>query len=197
MFFMFDIIAGIVLAHTVGYFFGFEPSMLHVLIGIVCALLPDLDFLYHYFKTSEVSAYKGHTRDHREGLHYPLLYIPIGGMCVWVLFGDVWAVLFILGSLSHFLHDSAGIGWGIKWLFPLTANNYKFFCEKDGTLSKRLVVFWTPQELESIITAKGDKDWIRNLFWDPLKEKRFNWLLCMEFFVPLLLIIGYVIWRVW
>jgi hypothetical protein len=197
MFFLFDIIAGITLTHLVGLLFGFDPSVTHVLIGIVFALLPDLDFAYHYLRTSQVSAYKGHIEDHRDGLHYPLLYLPIGSGLTWLLFGEEWAVLFFLGSLSHFLHDSVGIGWGIKWLFPFTSKNYKFFCEKDGELSNRLVVSWTQRELTEVISAKGDKNWIANLFWKPIRTGRLSVMLVVEFAVPLLLILGYVFWRFW
>ncbi len=195
MFFLFDIIAGIVLAHLVGLLLGFDPSITHVLMGIAFALLPDLDFVYHYLRTSQVSAYKGHIEDHRDGLHYPLLYIPIGTTLIFLLYTDAWALLFCLCSLSHFLHDSVGIGWGIKWLFPFTSKNYKFFCEKDGKLSSKLIVFWTQSELREMIYVKGDKNWITNLFWKPIKTGHLNVMLVIEFVVPLLLILCYVSWR--
>lgn len=195
MFFLFDIIAGIGLTHVVGLLFGFDPSVVHVLVGIAFALLPDLDFIYHYLRTSQVGAYKGHVEDHRDGLHYPLLYIPAGSMLILFFTQDTWALLFCLCSLSHFLHDSMGIGWGIKWLFPFTSKNYKFFCEKDGTLSTRLVVSWTRSELKEIISIKGDKNWITNLFWKPIKTGRLSMMVVIEFIVPLLLVLGYVFWR--
>lgn len=197
MFFLLDVISGIVIAHIVGFFYGFEPTATHLFIGIACALLPDLDFLYHYVKTRETSAYKAHPYDHREGLHYPLLFIPIGSVLFFAIFGPVYATFFCLGALSHFLHDSVGIGWGIKWLYPLVKKNYKFFCDKNGSPSSQLVVSWSPHELTNKIVEHGDPQWIKNLFWRPLQRGTLTPLLVVEFLIPLIVIVGYIFWHFW
>ena len=51
-----------------------------------------------------------------------------------------WAMFFGLAVFLHFVHDSVGIGWGIKWLWPFSRKAYKCFSEKDGAFSRRLLI---------------------------------------------------------
>lgn len=84
--------------------------------GIVFALLPDADFLVHraLFRRDAMFDYR-----HRELLHRPLLYVPLGAALVWWLSGSApLAGLFAIASLWHFLHDSTGVGYGVQWLWP-------------------------------------------------------------------------------
>lgn len=108
----------------------------------------------HRFRLNKL-AYK-----HRDLLHYPMLYLPLGSLLVLLLTNYFYSLLFLLCSLLHFLHDSIGVGWGIKWLWPFSNKNFKLFSRKYPTKKRMLVVSWTPEELEREVEAAGDK-WLK------------------------------------
>lgn len=156
-----DIAIGIFSSIFVSWFFNFEISSFLVLAGIIFALLPDLDFLVEFIKHGSVGGKV--IREHREIIHYPIIYIPIV-ILIYFLAGIFWTTLFAMGIFAHFIHDSIGIGWGIKWFWPFSKKSYKFFSEKDGSFSNRLVVSWNPEELKEIVLKYGDPDWIKNIY---------------------------------
>lgn len=156
-----DIAAGIFSSIFVSWFFDFEISSFLILAGIVFALLPDFDFLVEFIKHRSVGGKV--IREHRELIHYPIIYIPIV-VLIYFLTDIFWATLFTTGILSHFIHDSIGIGWGIKWLWPFSKKSYKLFSEKDGSFSSRLIVSWEPEELREVVLKYGDPNWIKNIY---------------------------------
>jgi hypothetical protein len=104
----FDIGVGILASIFTSYFLEINISIWFVLFSVTCAVLPDADFLYFYPKRHDTK----YDHLHRDLIHYPLLYLPIGSIIVWIIFGKIWAVAFFIASFFHFLHDSIGIGWG-------------------------------------------------------------------------------------
>lgn len=156
-----DSAIGIFSSIFVSWFFNFEISSSLVLVGIVFALLPDLDFLVEFIKHGSVGGKV--IREHREIIHYPIIYVPVV-ILIYFLTGIFWATLFAMGIFSHFVHDSIGIGWGIKWFWPFSKKSYKLFSEKDGSFSSRLVVSWEPEELKEVVLKYGDPDWIKNIY---------------------------------
>ncbi len=133
-----------------------------IAVGILFSLAPDLDVFVELAKRGRVGGrVQGH---HRELTHFPLTFIPISAV-IYYYFGPVWFWLFVFGIFFHFMHDSIGMGWGIKWWWPFSKKAYKFFSEKNGRLSsKKLIVCWQPEELKKVIYTYGDDHWLRNFY---------------------------------
>lgn len=158
-----DIAIGIFGALFFDAFFDISSFNTLLFTGIAFALLPDVDFLIEWIKKRNLSKV-GY--EHRDYLHFPLIYTSVGALVIGFI--DIRFVLFfIVLSLGHFLHDSIGIGWGIKWFHPISNRAYKFFCEKDGRFSSRFIVSWTPEEQRNAAERYGDKDWIKNIYLKP------------------------------
>ncbi len=164
-----DIGIGILTSIFVSHFFNIEISIWIVIFSISFALLPDLDFLYFYPKKHDTK----YDYKHRDIIHYPLLYLPIGTLIFWIIFGKVWGIAFFIASLFHFIHDSIGIGWGIKWLYPFSRDNHSFFYlyAKDGQRGWRKLIFiFKEKELPGIVAKYGDPNWVKNIYfkWHPI-----------------------------
>lgn len=159
-----DVAVGIFLAIFASWFWGAGLNQRLIAPAVLFALLPDVDFWIEFFKHGSVGGKE--IREHREILHFPLAYVPII-FIVALVFGAMWAFLFGCGIFLHFLHDSVGLGWGIKWLWPLSHRSYKFFSERDGRFSSRLVVSWRPRELKWFVANYGDPNWFRNIYLRP------------------------------
>lgn len=159
-----DIGLGILTAVSASILFDTELSWTLISLGIVFALVPDIDFLLEYIKHGSVGG--KFLREHREITHYPITYIP-ATIIVYVIWGKVIAFMFIAGAILHLIHDSMGIGWGIKWLWPFNRNSYKLFAEKDNSLSKNFLVYWTSEELPRFVEKYGDPNWIKNIYFRP------------------------------
>lgn len=157
-----DIGVGILLAVGLSKVFGVALSYPLVFAGAGFSLLPDLDILVELAKRGRIGGrVQGH---HRELTHFPLTYLPVWFL-VWRFFGPVWGSLFGLAVAAHFLHDSAGMGWGLKWLWPFSRRAYKFFSNKDGSFSGRFLVSWSPAELKTVIHNHGDDHWLKNFYF--------------------------------
>lgn len=142
------------------HFLEVNLSFLLIAVSILFALLPDIDFVFKKYNGK-------YAHKHRDFLHLPLLYLPIGTAVVCILFGKIWGTVFLLSSFLHFLHDSIGIGWGVKWLFPFSKNNYAFFYLysrkiKEG-LRKNIFIF-NEDNLQNMADEHGDPDWIKNIY---------------------------------
>lgn len=160
----FDIGIGILL----GLWLGPQDSALaNAGIGVLFVLLPDLDLLIYYFLrwTRLFGLYKK-LRDHRELFHYPLIYILVGILILYIVSPSL-IPLFIAASLAQFMHDSFGIGWGIPWLYPFSKRYFKFLYQYDLHRAKRpqkIVWAWTKQEQNKLNDKYGDKEWHKHTF---------------------------------
>lgn len=159
-----DIGVGIMLSIGISWFFQTDLTLVLIFTGIFFALLPDIDFFIEFAKHGSVGGKV--IREHREIIHFPFFYAPFFVLLL-VVFGVKWAILFGLCLLAHFLHDSIGIGWGIKWFWPFSQKSYKLFSEKDGRFSSRFFVSWDQKELTDVMADKGDPDWIKNIYLRP------------------------------
>ena len=130
-------------------------NFLTVLSGIVFALLPDLDFLAHLARR-KADAF---SHEHRNLLHNPLLFIPIG-FIILIFINIGLAYLFALCSFIHFLHDSIGMGWGIRWAYPFSKKYYKFFSDKRGGMANVFLTSWTPEEQKRAALQFGNPHWL-------------------------------------
>jgi|GEM_PF-6200054 len=116
-----DIGVGILLALGVAEYFDIEATPLFIILGIAAALLPDIDII-----TAPLLG-KWYHRTHT---HFPLTYIPLV-VLAFVLLPIPFAVLFALGILAHFIHDTLGLGDGIRWFWPFSQRRFLFLVPQD------------------------------------------------------------------
>ena len=156
-----DIGIGAMLGLVVGRFFN-EPNIwLFIALGIFFALLPDLDFFVELIRHGKVGGKE--QKEHRNLFHFPLLALPV---CVIMFFVSVpVGTLFTLGVFSHLIHDSFGIGWGIKWGYPFIRHTHKL----EKVEGKYKIVSRTEADLKRFVEEFGDPDWIKNIYFRPSK----------------------------
>ncbi len=165
---LFDIGIGVI----IGIFFhsasGVFALSSFVLLGILFSLFPDIDFLIHFLRGGTFKEeYK-----HRNLLHVPLLLWPIGSTVIYFI-NPILVPMFLVGTLVHFLHDSIGIGWGVRWLYPFSKTHYAFIYRvRTGTfikMPKKLLYTWTPDQVDEYAEIYHDEDWLRNIYfkWHP------------------------------
>ena len=108
--------------------------------------------------------------DHRDGLHYPLLFIPIVGLLGYLVDPYIGLIL-SFGALIHFIHDSIGVGWGIKWLYPFDSKSYMFLYRAglptNKSMPKKILYSWTDSERKIAMDKYGDPNWINNIYFKP------------------------------
>lgn len=159
-----DIGLGILSAIYISHTFG-TPLAITVWFGILFSLLMDIDAILYVLKRGNA----GLIHNHRNILHYPLLYIPIGALLL-IPFGIPWLLLFVINSLFHFIHDSIGIGWGVKWLYPFSKNSYSFLyvykpVAKKVFLPQQILYVFKPEQIQSLAETHGDKNWIKHIYF--------------------------------
>jgi hypothetical protein len=163
-----DIGVGVLLGvtwHAAGFYGSLAAT---VIFGVFSALSPDLDFIYHLSKGGSTK----NAHRHRELLHNPLVFIPLGA-AVTALIEPAVAGLFALGALSHMIHDSIGIGWGVQWLFPFSKNHYALgYRVRTGNharLPKQKYYVWKNEEMDELTKKYGDPNWFANTYkrWHP------------------------------
>lgn len=119
-----DIGIGILISIFITWITGVELTPVILCLGIIFALLPDIDMLVFAFpKLKKIFG------GHREITHYPVLYIPLF-FIVWGFFGRMWALLFVGAIILHSVHDTLWIGHGVKWLWPFSHKSYQFFSQE-------------------------------------------------------------------
>lgn len=116
-----DIGVGILLSLGVAEYFGVEATPLFILLGIACALLPDIDIITIPLLGKWY---------HRTHTHFPIVYIPLA-VLAFVFLAPAYAVLFTLGVYAHLIHDTIGIGHGIAWLWPFSNRKFLVLAPKD------------------------------------------------------------------
>lgn len=158
-----------VLGHTL---FGLPLGAHLVVTCVVFIVLVDIDCL---FRIAEKGWIPGFGHEHRDWLHWPLIYMPLGTVIIWYMAGWQFGVLFLALSLAHFIHDSIGVGWGVAWLRPFSSRYYKFFsrpAEDASVTFTRLVVSWTPEEQKEVAAKYGNPYWIRDTYIYPKRQYR-------------------------
>lgn len=133
-----------------------------LLLGVVALLLPDIDFIVSLARKRTLP----HS-DHRDLMHYPLVFIPTVGF-LGLMINQYVGLLFAFGAFVHFLHDSIGIGWGVQWLYPFKRTSY-LFLYKAGTptnskMPRKLFYAWTLADRNVLMQKYGDPNWISNIY---------------------------------
>lgn len=156
-----DIGFGILWSIFVAEQFGIEVTYLVALVGILSALAPDIDMLTYLFP--EQSRIRLFLKGHRGLIHRPIVWVPFIGIVYFTL-GMFWASVFAGGVLFHFIHDTIGLGWGIKWLWPFSKKSYRFFPDKDGKLSNTFFIAFTDEEKRALQKEYHNPNWVRDFY---------------------------------
>ena len=197
-----DIANGIFATVLTGFVTHTEVVWWYFLIGIPFAMLPDLDAIPELFIRGKVASSSEHIRDHRDGLHFPVLFLLVG-LLAGSYFG-FFGYLFLSATLLHFVNDLYGTGWGIALFWPFSRRKYKFFGSKvnqsktmlhesgESSMLKKqdqkqqLIASWSEEELPAYIERFGFDDWIDKIYLT------YNWISVTEyalFAVSLILLI--------
>jgi len=150
-----DIGLGILAAILITHFASLNFNLWIVAAGIIFTLLPDLDFIIYFIKRGKSDEFS-HT--HRNLFHNPFLFIPIGFL-IFIFININLAYLFVICALIHFLHDSIGLGWGIRWWYPFSKKYYKFFSDQQGKITSNFLISWTPEEQNQAASQFGNPHW--------------------------------------
>jgi len=60
--------------------------------------------------------------------YYPLAYIPVGSIIVWIILkGEYYVALFIINSLANFIHATVQTPLGLEWLWPFSKNSFSLY----------------------------------------------------------------------
>jgi membrane-bound metal-dependent hydrolase YbcI (DUF457 family) len=102
--------------------FGITYSAYHLVIVILFALLPDIDFFYHGLVKK--GKYDDTFKHHEWFTHWPVFYAPL--LILLILFPS-FNLLLICGAIySHLILDSFFVN-GIMWLHPFSKRKFAFF----------------------------------------------------------------------
>lgn len=164
-----DIAIGIFLSIGASWFFKIELTTFLVMASIFFVILPDVDFLWVWFRRGKAAL----RHSHREIFHHPLVLIPIGFLIL-LIFNKIYAFLFLIATLWHFLvGDTVFLGFGVHWLWPFSDKYFSLFgmCgyQTPGKpkLPFKFLYVWTPEEIEELEEKYGDPDWIKNIYLKP------------------------------
>lgn len=154
----FDIGVGLLIASIVGNHMQAQSPWLMLAVGVAGSLWPDIDFLVWLARRKKLDhlAHK-----HRDLLHKPLMFVPLFSIAVYYTLGQAAFAAFQLASIAHFLHDSIGHGWGIKWLWPLTD---RYFCLRSVGEAKPRFYAWTPVQQDVMCEKFGNRHWARQSY---------------------------------
>ncbi len=158
-----DIGIGILLSIGLAKAAAIPLSAPFVIAGIIFSLLVDVDALIYAVRTGGIKD----AHRHRDLLHKPLLFIPLGAAMIY-FWNPLLALLFILCSLAHFLHDSIGIGWGVQWLYPFSHDHYTFFYYFQSASRPRPrfrpLYIWKHSDIDTLDKTQGDPLWFRHVY---------------------------------
>ena len=154
------LLLGVLLNGLTNYDYG-----LCLAIGVTASLLPDLDYLWKIIRTKSLPQ-----SEHRDGLHYPILVVPILGL-IGSAINPYIGLTLALGAFIHFMHDSVGIGFGIKWLFPFKKNSYMFLFQiktpANIDMPKQRLYSWNDKERNEMIKRYSYPGWIKFVYFQP------------------------------
>jgi len=171
-----DIANGLFAVLIAGYVSGTEVVWWHFVIGVLLAMSPDLDAIPELLRRGRVSCDAEYVSDHRDMLHYPVLFVLVGVLLI-LFVNTFFGTMFLAATMLHFFNDFYGTGWGIPLFWPLTDRRYKFCARRAGRLKRllkangdwdtlphderrfKILVSWSRDELDSYIERFGIDDW--------------------------------------
>ena len=167
--------------------FHIQITPVFVLLNIVLSYLPDTDVPVELLQRGRLGGREHGS--HRGLTHYPILYLVTTTILYFVL-GSSWAVIFFVNTFTHLLLDSFGSGWGLKWFWPVSTDQYKLFTNKEDNSFAwtELITHWTTQEFSEKALKYGDDNWFRNLYFKPTRTLAFE---LITFLIGLLSLVWY------
>lgn len=183
-----DIAFGIYLAIAANFILDIPLTAFTVMLLVLFTLSPDLDAVFYVIKKGKMDDEHHH---HRNLMHYPLIFIPLGAVLITLMFGKEYAFLFVMASFFHFIHDSIGMGWGVRWLYPFSKKNFTFFYQFDiwNKLPRKLVYSWSPDELRIMLREYANPNWVKEIYLKPHPYAIFEYV---NFIVAIILLIYYL-----
>ena len=147
-----DVLFGLILGIISSLIFGTQDSIFFILLfGVFCSLVPDIDFIIYFFQKKFKIDHFAH--EHRDLLHKPIFFIITG---IALLFhSPEIGIIWIVGTLYHFIHDTIDGGWGIMWLYPFSK---KYYTLASYSTKK---VFRNKEEQREFASRYGDPDWFK------------------------------------
>lgn len=160
-----DIAVGILLSLGIGEIYFEQTPYWFVILGIIFSLLSDIDGVLWLVQPKVRSAWY---KIHRSYTGYPLLYV-VPSFLTFLFFGKEIGVLFTLCVFMHHLHDTFFIGWGVMWFWPFSKRKYKFFPDRNGSVTSMFMISWLPEEEEKIVAWSGGHNdrWVKRYFLRP------------------------------
>ena len=156
---------GILSVLTVSLIFNIDPTPLIFVVGIIAAFSPDVDGVFEILKYKKIVADENHPKDHRDGAHYPLIWILF--LAIVIYLNQYLGLIILVSVLMHFINDSWGTGWGVMWLWPFSSKSFKLFTDKNedaSTSHQNVVVSWTPEEKLEGIKKLGNPNWLHDCY---------------------------------
>jgi hypothetical protein len=153
-----DIGIGILLSLFVAHLFDSVATPGLIVLGVVFALLPDIDLLVPQSFSAWIGGHRGLT-------HYPIIYLIISVVLFFVA-PPLIATLFALAVFYHLLHDSFILGWGIAWLWPFSPRKFKWGADKNGEIVP-VMLAWLPHEEARVRQEYSTSHWIRTFYARP------------------------------
>lgn len=156
---------GIIITVILLLSFGIEPTISYFLLGLLFSIIPDTDGILEFLRFKNVGASKGRAKDHRDGIHFPIIWLLIGLIIIY--FDSFVGTLFTICTMAHFFNDSWGTGWGVKWLWPFSKKSYKLFTDtcKDASVCRRnKVVSWLEEEKQELMEKLGNPNWLQDVY---------------------------------
>lgn len=153
-----DIGVGLILTVLVALITNTGPSWTFLLVGLVGALWPDIDFVIWILRGNKVD-HRAHR--HRDLLHFPCFSFPLLAVFVWVGLGWQFGILFIMTTLAHFIHDTVGHGWGIRWFYPF---DNRYLCYRSIKGGPTRLYLWTWAEQEALSAQYGNPNWLNESY---------------------------------
>ena len=91
---------GILLTIVVALLFDVEATVGLFLYGLLFSIIPDLDGIKEFITFKNIGGAKGRATDHRDGLHFPILWLI--GSVVFVYFNTMLGTLFFFLRVRTF-----------------------------------------------------------------------------------------------
>ncbi len=155
-----DVGMGILIAIVLGGILGIPVTATWIILGILFALLPDIDLLLTRNKVI-----CGVIGAHRSATHYPVLHVFLAYV-VFIIAGKHVVILYAISIFYHLFHDTFFLGWGIKWLWPLSQRSLVICHDKDGKISMNILT-WLPTEEAAVKEKYRNPNWIQDFYLRP------------------------------
>ena len=162
-----DIAVGLIIGWAVSLGVG-EQHLSFMLFGVFATLSPDFDFIVWLARNKwRVNQY---AHEHRDLLHLPLIFGVGGGLLI-ALWSPAYGLVWFLGTMAHFIHDTLDGGWGIQWFHPF----YRGYFTLASYSPKRH--FRNREDQRATAAVHGNPHWLEDQYLHINPKLLLEWLL--------------------